>query len=111
MYKATFINGTDILTLNKNGTYKHKYYVLKKAIVEPGKWEVFDSSENSEFFVFIILHQFNLRRKHGKTQKISKWVVGVEKSGRISFSNKIEAEVRVRICFEYDRDWCFIKVK
>ena len=109
LYKARYNDGVDILEINKNGYYRHEYYINNHKEEDVGTWRFVNSNAESKKSVDLLLLQFVFRKSQNLLREKSDFFVRAEKSGRLSLSNNKEAEVRIRLCFNYDLDYCFVK--
>jgi hypothetical protein len=104
-YIASYHDSKDELLLLGSGKYEHSYYIDGVLVVDRESWE-FLGGETS---VDIRLFNFRFRNAKGAQSAKSDWIVSAEKSARISLSENINNELRIRLCFNYDLDHCFIQ--
>lgn len=107
-YIANYHNASDELVLFVSGEYLHSYYIDGELILDRNSWELLDVDSSNEE-VGLRLFNFNFRVGSNDLMPSSDWIVSAEKSQRISLSANANNDLRVRLCFNYDLDHCFIQ--
>ena len=107
-YLASYHEAEDKLILFENGTYEHAYNLNGKLLTNRDRWEFLDStSDNTQ--LDLRLFNFKFRAAKDTMSTTSDWIVSAEKTERISLLKGEDDSLRIRLCFNYDLDHCFVK--
>lgn len=107
-YVAVYHDATHKLVLFDNGTYEHSYIIDGKLLVDRHNWEFLDV-DIGESDLYLRLFEFKFRVAKDTISKSKDWILSPEKTKRFNFSENKNHGLRVRLCFNYDLDRCYVK--
>jgi len=107
-YFSVYYGDTDTLRIYKDGYYEHEYKVNGKRVIEKDRWEILKKSEDNTNLV-LVLSSFSFRQKDGGVSDKMDWFAYTEKSSRVSFSDNDSSKLAIRLYFNIDLDYSFIK--
>ncbi|MGX5175125.1 hypothetical protein ACUR5C_13970 [Aliikangiella sp. IMCC44653] len=109
-YSADYYGSIDKLRIYKDGSFEHVYLHNEKTVIEKDEWKILEKADDGTSLV-LVLSNFSFRQKNGSINKKMDWFANAEKSSRITLSDNKnnKSKLAVRLCFNIDMDYCFVK--